>query len=48
MAEMPAAKVEFGRVGPAGSGGLMKAIVQDNYVEPEARFPIYSNRVGTS
>ena len=27
---------------------LMKAIVQDNYGEPEARSPIYSNRVGTS
>ena len=36
MAVMPATKVESKRIDPAPSAGLMKAIVQDMYGEPEA------------
>jgi len=36
MAAMPVVKVESGELDPAPSGGLMKAIVQDTYGEPEA------------
>jgi len=36
MAAMPVVKVGSGELDPAPSGGLMKAIVQDTYGEPEA------------
>src|SRR5437879_5572671 len=36
MALMPATRVESGQLGPARSDGLMKAIVQHKYGEPEA------------
>ena len=36
MAVMPATRVESGQIDPAPSDGLMKAIVQDKYGEPDA------------
>src|SRR5438093_8282150 len=36
MALMPATKVESGRIDPSPADGLMKAIVQDIYGEPQA------------
>src|SRR5712691_12596821 len=36
MAVTPATKVESGQIDPAPSDGLMKAIVQDTYGEPQA------------